>query len=177
MIGIYKIENKINHKVYIGQSWSIESRIRNHRCNEKNSHLSNSFKKYGIENFSFEPLITFERITQKALDNFEDLCMKKFNSLNENFGYNKREAGSKGKLASKENHWNFGKHLSEETKSKMSIAHRKTRKYNARKVKNIDTDEIFDTITAATNAYGLKIGCIQSVCKGKSKSKATGGYR
>lgn len=227
MIGIYKIENKINHKVYIGQSWNIEKRFREHRKNEGNSHLKNSFNKYGLANFSFDVLITFESVSQKGLDVFEHWCMKKFNSLNEEFGYNKREAGSRGihseetkkkmsisqkghfvsyetrkkfsdmrkgekhcnygkhlseetkekirnKNSGKENYW-FGKHLSEETKKKMSETHKNNRKYNARKVKCIETGESFETITAAANSYGLKIGCIQSVCKGKSK--ATGGYK
>ena len=30
MIGIYKITNNINNKVYIGQSINIESRIKDH---------------------------------------------------------------------------------------------------------------------------------------------------
>ena len=30
-IGIYKIENLVNHKVYIGQSKNIERRFREHR--------------------------------------------------------------------------------------------------------------------------------------------------
>ena len=30
MIGIYKIENKVNGKVYIGQSIDIETRIKRH---------------------------------------------------------------------------------------------------------------------------------------------------
>lgn len=179
VVGIYKIENKINHKVYIGQSWNIERRIKQHKNIEKNDHLKRSFDKYGIENFSFDVLVTFENISQRALDNFEDLCMKKFNSLNEEFGYNKKEAGSNGKHTkeSKEKMSKkaTGRIISEETKKKMSEAHKSKRKYNARKVKCVETGEIFETITAAANFYGLKIGCIQSVCRGKSK--ATGGYK
>lgn len=58
--GIYKIENKINHKVYIGQSINITDRWRNHRSAYKDAsdkayetHLYRSMRKYGIENFDF----------------------------------------------------------------------------------------------------------------------------
>ena len=58
MIGIYKIENLINHKVYIGQSKDIERRWKYHRTRiyrEENDSLPlyRAFRKYGIENFSF----------------------------------------------------------------------------------------------------------------------------
>jgi len=59
--GIYKITNLINKKVYIGQSVNIESRWRDEKAAsnclsdcEYNSVRSRAFRKYGIENFSFE---------------------------------------------------------------------------------------------------------------------------
>jgi len=63
MIGIYKIKNLINGKVYIGQSVNIERRWAGHRQTVKNSGdksydfpLYKSIRKYGIENFDFEVL-------------------------------------------------------------------------------------------------------------------------
>lgn len=64
MMGIYKIENLINGKIYIGQSVDIHERWLEHkRVNERTSALDKqqyplyrSFKKYGLENFSFEIL-------------------------------------------------------------------------------------------------------------------------
>lgn len=58
MIGIYKIENKINGKIYIGQSNFIERRWTQHKSPyEQERHadfpLYKAFKKYGIENFIF----------------------------------------------------------------------------------------------------------------------------
>lgn len=59
--GIYKIENLINHKCYIGQSVKIEQRWKNHKITAKNLNDKNydnplyrAIRKYGIENFSFE---------------------------------------------------------------------------------------------------------------------------
>ena len=60
MIGIYKITNTINNKVYIGQSIDIAKRWREHKRRafvqnkEYNKYLYNAFRKYGLENFSFE---------------------------------------------------------------------------------------------------------------------------
>lgn len=61
MTGIYKIQNNINNKIYIGQSKNIEKRLKDHKnrandtnSNEYNRHLYRSMRKYGIENFSFE---------------------------------------------------------------------------------------------------------------------------
>lgn len=59
MIGIYKIQNKISGKLYIGSSYNIRERLNNHksmlRCNRHHSiYLQNAFNKYGIENFIFE---------------------------------------------------------------------------------------------------------------------------
>ena len=51
MIGIYKIENKVNGKVYIGQSVNIKKRWKQHKYelnsnNHVNKHLQASWNKY-----------------------------------------------------------------------------------------------------------------------------------
>lgn len=56
MIGIYKITNTINGKMYIGQSVDITRRWRQHKNSELDYPLYKAFKKYGIENFIFEIL-------------------------------------------------------------------------------------------------------------------------
>lgn len=58
MIGIYKIQNLKNGKVYIGQSNNIKYRIRQHKSHLRhNTHynlfLQKSWNKYGEENFEF----------------------------------------------------------------------------------------------------------------------------
>jgi len=58
MIGIYKINNTINNKFYIGSSCNILKRFNEHITRLKknahpNKHLQSAFKKYGLKSFSF----------------------------------------------------------------------------------------------------------------------------
>ena len=53
MIGIYKITNLLNGKIYIGQSINIERRIKNH-CKENKQLIDKIIQEEGIENFQFE---------------------------------------------------------------------------------------------------------------------------
>ena len=79
MVGIYKITNLINNKAYIGQSINIESRWRHHKADSKNKLSENyekilyrAFRKYGIENFSFEVI---EQCSIDELDIKEKYCI------------------------------------------------------------------------------------------------------
>lgn len=52
MIGIYKIENLVNGKIYIGQSNDIGRRFNEHKRRDGQL-VDKAIKKYGISNFSF----------------------------------------------------------------------------------------------------------------------------
>lgn len=56
--GIYAFTNRINGKMYIGQSVDIGKRLRNHindyKANRYNLNIYKAYKKYGIENFDFD---------------------------------------------------------------------------------------------------------------------------
>ena len=84
-IGIYKIENLINQKIYIGQSIHIEKRWQEHCQKSTNSLIAQAIQKYGKENFSFQILEEVEDVNQ--LNNLESKYIQKFNSLAPN-GYN-----------------------------------------------------------------------------------------
>ena len=54
--GIYKIENLVNNKVYIGQSIRLKQRKLQHlsllnRGVHRNAYLQHSFDVYGVQNF------------------------------------------------------------------------------------------------------------------------------
>jgi len=89
MIGIYKIESPTN-KIYIGQSWNIEKRMRNYKylnC-ENQPKIYNSLKKYGFENHVIEILYTGNTNTTQLILNekehqyWQDYSNKNFNMLN-----------------------------------------------------------------------------------------------
>lgn len=71
---IYKITNKENNKVYIGQTIkNVEKRFQQHRNNYDKPYFSQlalyqAFKKYGLENFLFEEI---EEISNEKLDERE----------------------------------------------------------------------------------------------------------
>jgi group I intron endonuclease len=94
--------NKINNKVYVGQTVQpINIRMRNHK--NRNTLIGNAIAKYGIDNF----IISENEVPEYMLDNLESNLIKLYNSISPN-GYNLESGGHKNK------------HLSEETKRKMS---------------------------------------------------------
>lgn len=89
--GVYIIKNKINNKVYIGQSVSIYERIKNHVTSPNlKSAIDLAIKKYGVENFTWE-IISTCKITE--LNQLERMYIKNFNSNNTDYGYNLTPGG------------------------------------------------------------------------------------
>ena len=103
MIGIYKITNLKNGKVYIGQSRQIEKRFQQHRNKSKfleedkwYSPLYIDMYSFGIDNFSFEVI---EECTIEELNEKEEYWIKYYNSQED--GYNITSGGDcTGKLSS-----------------------------------------------------------------------------
>lgn len=114
MSGVYQIYNTETNKRYIGSSINIEERLKQHKRNLKankhcNQHLQNAWNKYQ-DYLIFEALEYCEpdqclKLEQKYIDYYD--------SANREFGYNiDAQANS------------AGKHLSEETKQKLSAIHK-----------------------------------------------------
>ena len=100
MIGIYKIENKVNSKVYIGQSVNIENRWKGHKSKlrnnkHQNDYLQKSWNKYGEENFDFSVLCECEK---DKLDEKEIYYINQYKSTDDKYGYNLREGGESGTM-------------------------------------------------------------------------------
>lgn len=133
--GIYKIENKINHKIYIGQSTDIYTRWYNHKYSLQNGihynlHLQNAWNKYGADNFEFDIVRECDRIN---LDDLESAYISTYKSYDDKFGYNltfggggcspNSETREKLSLVNRgENNPMFGKCHTDKTKKKISEA-------------------------------------------------------
>lgn len=98
---IYKIENKINHKIYIGQSNDPERRWNEHCTlyeNKKYSSLINqAIIKYGVENFTFEVIGWFNNYNDE-----EKRLIAKYRSLAP-YGYNVAIGGEEPPVMKGEN--------------------------------------------------------------------------
>lgn len=144
--GIYKIENILTGKYYVGSAINIKKRWREHinklrRGTHENDHLQKAFNKYGEDAFNFEVLefALFPEdlvpLEQKYIDELNpeyNLCPTAGSSLgvkrSEEFKLKVSEA-NKGKHPSEETKRKLsesskGKTLSEETKRKLSEAHK-----------------------------------------------------
>lgn len=80
--GIYKIENKVNGKIYIGQARNIEDRWKNHKSclnsgKHDNTYLQRSWDKYGKDNFTFEVI---EECKIEKLNELEIKYIRIYNS-------------------------------------------------------------------------------------------------
>lgn len=91
-IGIYKIENLINHKIYIGQSIHIEKRWQEHCQASGTSLISKDIQLFGKENFIFQIL---EECSQQELDQKEQFYIQQYNCIFPK-GYNKTSGGQNG---------------------------------------------------------------------------------
>lgn len=97
MIGIYKITNLTNGKIYIGQSNNIERRFQEHQTKGVNSRipLDAAIQKYGKENFSYEVV---EECAIEQLNEKEQYYIQYYNSKNN--GYNCSDGGAQQSIGS-----------------------------------------------------------------------------
>lgn len=200
---IYKLTNKLNGKVYIGQTKrTLNKRLSEHLKKNKTP-ISKALRSVGIENFNVS--VVDHAHCKSELDEKERFYIKFYNSIVPN-GYNiciggegarglkhsketklKMHNSHVGKGIGKDNPM-FGrcgplnpfyglKHTNE-TKRKLSDLAKKNFKYagnpRAKKVKCIETNEVFDCITLAAEKYGLNRGHINNCCTGTRKR--CGGY-
>lgn len=97
MIGIYKITNNINGKIYIGQSNNIQRRFSEHQNRGATSRIpvDIAIQRYGKENFNFEII---EECSIEQLNQKETYWITYFNSI-EN-GYNCSVGGDQQSIGS-----------------------------------------------------------------------------
>jgi group I intron endonuclease len=140
MIGIYKITNLINNKIYIGQSTDIIKRwsdYKNLHC-KKQPKLYASLKKYGVDSHKFEII---NECDIEQLNNLERYYQDLYNVLDRKCGLNctlTKSNDRTGKLSEEtrkkigEKH--KGKIVSNETRLKMSESAKQMTKETKNKI-------------------------------------------
>lgn len=231
MYTVYIHKNKINGKVYIGQTCQKpEKRWDNGRGYETSPRFYNAILKYGWDNF--EHIILYTNLTSEEANQKEQELIKSYNSTDENFGYNityggknfhhseetKKKIGESNSISQKGKHWSpeqrelmselfsgennpfYGKHHTEESKQLIS-EHRKGKRAGeehpfygkhhteeslekmsknrmgkgGKRVKCINTGEIFKTMMDAARWCGLATACsIGQACNSQNKHKSAG---
>ncbi len=113
---IYAHINKINGKIYIGQTCrDVNRRWANGLGYKGNNHFNNAIKKYGWDNF--EHIVLFDDLSQEMANIIEEYLIKKYDTTNKKHGYNMRSGGSN--LCGSDNP-NYGRKHSEESKEIIS---------------------------------------------------------
>ena len=155
---IYKITNKVNGKVYIGQSIRpIEQRFQRHINDAVNNildtHFARAIRKYGKENFYIELVETCDNQTELNLR--EQYWIRKYDSINN--GYNETDATSKcGGNTYMSKTESEMKEISEKiSKTKLGSKNSHSRSV---KVFNIVTNEekVFDTVNDCRKFFNEK---------------------
>lgn len=140
---VYKIQNIINNKVYIGISTSVSKRIRSHLYHFRKKgqlHLHRAMKKYGIKNFNFEILEVAQ--SKDELASLEKKKIRDYKSNIHKYGYNIASGGFDSK-------WNkrLRARIVKGVKNKKKVFI-----YN----KNGDFIQEFESINSCATFFGLK---------------------
>jgi len=131
---VYVHTNKINGKMYVGQTCQKpEYRWGNGKNYEECPYFYNAINKYGWDAFDHE--IIAANLTKSEADNLEKLLIKQFNTMDPDVGYNLKEGGTNGTFSEVsrkkmsesqtgkrlgENHPMYGKSHSEDARAKIS---------------------------------------------------------
>ena len=181
---VYMHKNKINGKIYIGQTCQQpEKRWKDGEGYKGSSYFYSAIKKYGWS--QFDHFILADNLTLEQANELEIKYIQQYKTTDDNYGYNLQSGGKnyimsemhkkkisealKGIDRAGEKNSMYGKHHSEDTKNKI----RQTK--NSLKVRCVETGDIFDSCHLAAAWAGLKRdGHIPEVCNGNRKT--AGGY-
>ena len=183
---VYKRTNKINGKMYIGQTCqTLDKRWANGKGYRHCRKFNAAIEKYGVNNFIHEVLK--DNLTQQEADYWEQYFINKYDSVNQ--GYNLKTGNShcvyseesKQKMSknhanvSSENNPMYGKKHSTATRKKMSQnRHDKTGADScfAKKVRCINTGEVFGCMKDAAQYAGLTSHSAISMCVNHKRNYA-----
>lgn len=172
---IYRYKNKLNGKVYIGQTVDEYKRIQDHKfCKGKNTHFHNAIKKYGFDNFEYDVLfeMEFDSINDAkiVLDDRERQFILEHNSFNKDVGYNLTfgGGGSGGYKHNDEFKTNLSKRVkgvprSEDVKNKIRLNHT-----NRIRVMCEESGKVYDSIRQCEDDIGVYKGDLRRKLKSGS---------
>lgn len=179
---IYKITNKINGKLYIGQSTrTLEERWKDYikdfkyvTPGKKNYRpIIAALQKYGLENFQIE-LLEDGIQDKEILDALEIKYIREYDAANPELGYNVELGGN-----------SVGKH-SEATKLKISQAQLGDKNHmygikgkdnkSSKPIIDLTTGVIYDSVTIAVEQLGFDNKCLTKIaaCARGAKTSAYG---
>lgn len=160
---VYKITNKLNGKVYIGQTTEgIEKRWKRHCGYQLNdgTYIHNAIKKYGKENFIIEQID--EAKNQNELNILEAYYINLFKDNSYNLKFDDCKCG--GDTLS------YNSNI-EEIKKKISDSKKYDKNPNSTKIKMIDilnnTEQIFNSLKECQDKYDIpRHDIISRRCRG-----------
>ena len=188
---IYKVENLIDGKIYIGLTTSkygfkgryhgegIQGMYKYYKSRKDrgfnyNRHLYYAIEKYGFDNFKITERFDIA-FSKEELDIKEKTYIALYKSTQEEYGYNLDLGGSCGKHSEitkkKIGESNKGRKATEEQLKKMKEARLgKSATWNCIKIICLNTNEIFNSLIETSKKYNIDSSAICQACKGKHKS-------
>ena len=194
---IYKHTNKINGKVYIGQTCQKpEYRWNNGEGYKRQAYFYSAIQKYGWNNF--EHTIIKNNLSLEEANLLEIQLIKALKTTDNDYGYNIREGGSHGALnkstIEKISASNKNKVVSDKTKAKLSksLTGRKLSQTHIQNIKAaskcgfdnpkskpvlcIDTNIIYGSSGEAERQLGISSRSIRAAASHLKGQKRAGGY-
>lgn len=161
MIGIYKITNKINGRVYIGQSKSIGTRWNNHlnrlECGKHdNKDLQNDYNYFGYNTFIFEIVeecteIETLKLEKQYIEEYSKNCYNIINNIKRSFCKYNNNIFINSNIYNK-----YNKNISKLAQHIILLAY-----------KYLDENNYIElSVTECSNKFGITKECI---CKNKDK--------
>lgn len=195
MYTIYMHKNKINNKVYIGQTiQKPEDRWKKGKGYKNNDYFCNAIQKYGWDNFEHLILEQSDEWTQEECNNKEKYYIQLYNATDRKYGYNINPGGyhsispkaAPALLEWMKNHPEFNqarvtdllkwqKEHPEEMLQLRRINAKKASDARKRKVKCVETNIVYESASeAARRVPKTTQSKICMVCRGQRKT--CGGY-